>query len=223
MIAVEEEELQVHQESMALAELTQSESKTLKVLDDASCSLASEFLVNIQSRMKQIKAKWFKLIDPIHQAHKRLCEARDNCLQPFEDVSTSLRSELTMYRAEAEKRRRVEQEAAEAELRRRLEEANKQRARDAEAFGTKEESVKVMAAPIVVPTIILPPAIPKTNGVSFRTVWKHRVVDESKIPREFLLVDVSKLTKYATAMKEGAKVDGVEFYPEQVLTARALA
>ena len=45
--------------------------------------------------------------------------------------------------------------------------------------------------------------------------WKWKVVDETKIPREYLLVDEIKINKLARSKdvdKPTLKIDGVEFY-----------
>jgi hypothetical protein len=53
-------------------------------------------------------------------------------------------------------------------------------------------------------------------------VWRWRYLNDDKeralqlIPRDFLCVDESKLTKYAGAMRESAKVPGIQFYSEDL-------
>lgn len=75
------------------------------------------------------------------------------------------------------------------------------------------------AAFAVAMTAATPP--PKIAGISTREIWRARVVDETKIPREFLCPDEKKLGDYAKAMKQNAKVEGVEFYPETSVASRA--
>jgi hypothetical protein len=45
------------------------------------------------------------------------------------------------------------------------------------------------------------------------------VLDTAIVPREFLVLDTSKLQKYAEAMKNSASVTGVEFFEETILGA----
>jgi hypothetical protein len=52
-----------------------------------------------------------------------------------------------------------------------------------------------------------------------RKAWKHRIIDETKVPREYLMIDESKLGAMARATKGTVKVDGVEFYADDVIAA----
>lgn len=56
----------------------------------------------------------------------------------------------------------------------------------------------------------------KTSAVAFRTVKKYRVVDESKLPREFLVPNMAKITE---ALKAGVPVPGAEMYEEKVVAS----
>jgi hypothetical protein len=47
---------------------------------------------------------------------------------------------------------------------------------------------------------------------SFRRRWTFEIVDESEVPRDFCVVDTVRLGRYATAMKDSAKVPGVRFF-----------
>lgn len=66
------------------------------------------------------------------------------------------------------------------------------------------------------------PAInaPKTEGISYRTLWKARVTDFSKLSDEFKLPNEKKLAELARAQKGGEAPAGVEFYSERVIAAR---
>lgn len=57
----------------------------------------------------------------------------------------------------------------------------------------------------------------KVGAVATRTIKKYRVVDESKLPREFLTPDMAKITE---ALKAGQEVPGAEVYEEKVIAAR---
>lgn len=50
-----------------------------------------------------------------------------------------------------------------------------------------------------------------------RIVKKYRVVDESKIPREYLVPNMAAITE---ALKAGKEVPGAEVYEEKVISAR---
>lgn len=49
--------------------------------------------------------------------------------------------------------------------------------------------------------------------VKFRTVPKFEIVDEAKVPREYLVIDEAKVRE---SMKEGKEIAGIRFYTEEV-------
>jgi len=54
-------------------------------------------------------------------------------------------------------------------------------------------------------------------GVTIRKIKKFRIIDENLIPREYLLVDETKIRK---AMFANLAVEGVEYYDEQTTSVR---
>lgn len=63
--------------------------------------------------------------------------------------------------------------------------------------------------------------IPPVVGQSSRTIWKARVVDAALVPREYLVVNDKMLDQVAGATKGALKVPGVEFFSDQIMSARA--
>lgn len=58
----------------------------------------------------------------------------------------------------------------------------------------------------------------KVQGISMRTITKVRIVDESLIPREYLVVDLAKITDALLKLK--IAVPGAESYEEKQLAVR---
>ena len=123
----------------------------------------------------------------------------------------------TIYTTEKE-RARIEAEKAKA-----IEEAEKvmedeRKAALASAFGQVAPPPPVEILPP--PVEILPP--PKTTVANLRQTKTARfeIIDENKIPRQFLSVDERKIKQYADdAMKQGIElevlqVDGIRFFTE---------
>jgi type IV secretory pathway VirB10-like protein len=96
---------------------------------------------------------------------------------------------------------RLEKEAAEAETR-----AKEQAAKDAEATRQNIQDVKVA------------PAIPKIAGIKARTNWRYRIVDETLIPRKYLIAHDIAIGGMVRATKDKAKAEtecpGIECYTE---------
>lgn len=55
-------------------------------------------------------------------------------------------------------------------------------------------------------------ALVASNVAATRKFWKFKIVDEEKVPREYMAPDEKKLGSLARTEKEKASVPGVEFY-----------
>ena len=83
----------------------------------------------------------------------------------------------------------------------------------------KAEAIQSKAEQVVAPKVeaYIPPVV----GQFSKTVWKARVLDQKAVPEEYKVVDVAMLDKLAQATKGKVPVPGVEFYSEQIMSARA--
>ena len=83
----------------------------------------------------------------------------------------------------------------------------------------KAETLLSKASSVVAPKVeaYIPPVV----GQSSRTIWKARVVDAALVPREYLVVNEKMLDQVAGATKGKLTVPGVEFFSEQIMSARA--
>lgn len=121
-------------------------------------------------------------------------------------------------------RKRVAAEQAKAdEAARKERERLASQAAAAEAAGKMEraEQLQQRASTVVAPVMQPKVSTAKGLGMAVRMVWKSRVRDASKVPRQFLMVDEAKLAAYAGAMKDSAEVEGVEFYQEAQVAGRS--
>lgn len=205
----------------------------LKVTDNESFIEGAAMLKAVVEHLR----KWKEAIAPAkeaaHQAHKKICDLEKTVSEPLTQVESYLRRQLSAYTTEQERIRREEEarlqqvarEEAEARARKEAEDAQVAAALEAEQAGDAKQAAAIIAAPVqpepvFVPSVVVERTVPKVAGLSTRKAWKFRVVDAAKVPRDFLIVDEAKLRKYATAMQEQAKVEGVEFYPEDSTVVR---
>src|ERR1700679_2437958 len=96
-------------------------------------------------------------------------------------------------RAKAEQARIAAQQADAADRRRLLAEADAAD-RKAAAAAVKVETQTENAAIVAAPVIQVSTAAPAVKGIATKTVWKHRVIDALNVPREYLMIDESKLS-----------------------------
>jgi hypothetical protein len=118
---------------------------------------------------------------------------------------------LKLRQEEEERNRKIAEEMKKQE-----EEMKLAQALALEQAGEKELAEAVLEQPSnIVPLIVAKPEIPNV-GVSFRKVWKFRIVNPDLIPREYLKIDEVKIGQVVRAMKDGTNIPGVEVFTELV-------
>lgn len=128
-------------------------------------------------------------------------------------------AEAKAARARSEEGRRKAQEEADRIRREAAEKAAEEKAKaEAEQSRLREEAAQREAE--IAAAAPAPVAKVETKGISKREDWDFEVINPNLVPREYLMVDESKLRKYAKAMKADANVPGVRFYPKTIVQQR---
>lgn len=167
---------------------------------------AGELLKKIKTVGKLIKQKKESITKPISEALKNVRSMFAPLEDNYELAEKTVSDKIIFYQDQVEAKRHEEELKAQKEL----EEAQKKLAqgkiteKQAEKIEAKVEK-KLEKAPEV---------IKKTDDFHTRVNKKVRIVDESLIPREYLMVDEVKVRR---AVLGGVDVPGAELYEEKTL------
>ena len=183
---------------------------TIEAVTDDNAQEIGKLVKSVDSYCKKVKNERLALTRRIDALKKAFMDKEHELTDKLLDWKNNALQLTTIYTTEKE-RARIEAEKAKA-----IEEAEKvmedeRKAALASAFG------QVAPPP---PVEILPP--PKTTVANLRQTKTARfeIIDENKIPRQFLSVDERKIKQYADdAMKQGIElevlqVDGIRFFTE---------
>lgn len=190
---------------------------------------------------RQIAAadKWFEeFIKPMKQkakeAHSAICSQENAVRQPFEAAKRYLSQQIGTFDTRVEQERRAEEARlqelarveAEAEAQRLAEEQAIADAIELEAQGDTKGAAAVLNNPVppqrvYVPPVIVQRQVPKTVGVSSSQMWKFRITDVDKIPREFMVPDEKMIGQIVRASKSKTNIPGIEVYTEDGARFRA--
>lgn len=153
---------------------------------------ASELLKTVSDGEKTITSRKEEITRPLMKA---LASGRD-LFKPLElgfaDAKKVIKSKMLGFQAEEEER--IAKETARAEAR--------------VAKGTMRPETAAAKLEAI-------GTAPKMNT---RTLVKVRVVDETLIPREYLVPDMTKITE--AVLRQGASIPGVEKYEEKIVAVR---
>jgi hypothetical protein len=188
------------------------EANKVVVTDMATLARANAVRKAIGEKQKAIAAQLAKPKSWADGLHKWFCSLEKAALAPLTILDNFERAQITAFNDE-QTRVRAAREQAIAEARRLADQARA----TSEAAALERAGEHQLAAAVVAEAIAAPPPhVVLPNEVktvqSFRRRWTFEIVDESEVPRDFCVVDTVRLGRYATAMKDSAKVPGVRFF-----------
>jgi hypothetical protein len=183
---------------------------------------ACDFIKAVARTRKEVEDTFGPIKQKAHAAWKETVAQENKFLAPLDQATTLVKGKIGSFLAEQERQRRAEEEKAreiarkEAEDRAIAEAA--ELARQGESKAAEQVIEQAVSAPA--PVVVIPNAVQKQEGIATRKVWKYRIVNTSLIPREYLAVDEQKIGQVVRAMKDMAKIPGVEVYSEDTVSVR---
>jgi hypothetical protein len=191
-----------------------SQAQALVVATPAAYVQAAETRKAIKALLNQIDLTFDPVIKAAHLAHKEAVAAKKKHQEPLEQADRIIGQKRMAYDAEQERIRRQKEAELQALAQKQAEDAALAEAAMAEAAGDTETAEQIIQEPVVAAPVFVPSAVPVVSGQVVRENWKARVVNAQLVPREYLVVDEKALNALARALKDRAKVPGVEFYSE---------
>lgn len=181
----------------------------ISVDSDEEEGMAIDSLADIKRFMKQVEEARKNQVDPFNKLVKRV----NDIFRPIGDGLTNsesvIKDKVKQWRIKKEQIRQAEEEKRQREYQAKIAEEQ------ARAKKEKRE------AEIIVP----PPAIIQTqtkgsaSTASSRKVWKYEIVDESKIPDEYFVLDESKIKAMIRAGVH--EISGLKIFEDFEISVRA--
>jgi uncharacterized membrane protein YqiK len=171
-------------------------------------------MIHYQNEQEKIRQeKEAKLRREAEAEERRLREAKEKQEREWREKEEAARKELEKQQALIAKAKN-DKARAEAEAL-----AAKAKA-EAERASAKAEERRIEAASVQVVAPTIASSVSKVAGVSTRKDWKAKVLNPLLVPRDYLIVDESKLNKVANATKGSLSIPGVQFYAVDVMASR---
>lgn len=189
---------------------------------DAEAGAVDE-LALIKQKGKELDEQRKELTRPLDESKRKIMELYKKPLDALSRAERAIKTALSRYHDKQERIRREQQRLIEEQ--RKKDEAEAKAKLEAQAEQKIEEGDIEAAKEIVQESEDLRLAAPvlsahKTEGVSYRTVWKWEVTDFDKVPDTFKKIDDKAISAIATAQKSRASVPGVRFFWEKVVASR---
>lgn len=219
-----------------------SAGHNVTVACDDDYEMAGDFLGELKEKEKAARAFFEPMVKATHKAHKEVKARENEVVQPLVAAKKLVGAVMGRYQVQVEaglERERIQlqketdeaalveaarlEKIAEQEKAARMEEASRlagegkpeeatrmeEAARLEEAAWLKLSDKALENAPVVMPT-----TVPKVEATSVRTFWKYEIVDEPKIPREYMCVDERLIGATVRTKKGSTSIPGVRVYSD---------
>jgi hypothetical protein len=194
-------------------------AKLVAITDNESYCLAAMTLKSIKDCLKRVDDRLEPGRKAAYASYQEWLDLIREAKAPYLDAEAHIKLQIATYQKEEEMKRRAEESHLRERARQREEERRLQEALLAEREGNHKEAEEILAEEVSIPPPVREMSVPKIEGISTTTVWKWRVTDEHKIPREYLRIDETRINGVVRAMKEATNVPGIEIYPESIVRA----
>lgn len=189
-------------------------AKKLKVVDQKTLDVANLFLNHAKETLKQAVGFFAPAISKAHEAHKEMIKAQKVITDPLSLAVSTVNGMIRSYvmeaerkAREAEEKRKFEEEVYFAQLEEKRKTGDKKGEKKALAKVEElhEESLKLKVKPELV-------------GSHVTRRWKFRVIDLSVVPRQYLVLDETRIQRMVTQMKAETSIPGIEAYEDVGIT-----
>lgn len=219
-------ELQSETQSFLATVQAEAESvRTVMIFNDEELKHYSDSLRSIKTRLKELTELRLSMTRPLDESKKSIMGLFAPVIEKMESAERTIKTAMVEYEQSVAEQRRKEQEEADRRAQE-IEQARKLEFME-KAQGAMEDGRQALAETYVkkanefhvTPVNV---AASKRPGVAMRSIWKFRIVDAAKIPREFLIPDEVKIGAIVRAMKGEGAIEGIEMYEEKVVSGRSL-
>lgn len=218
---------ELEETTMSLAQRLRT---SVEIRDTVDLEQAVADRQSIGDAIARVEDHFEPLTKAAYHTHRLLCDRRKDILAPLQKVDQVLSRAISAYKLAADREREAREQALSEQRRKDEQERAASAAAALESSGQPELAAAVISEAIAAPApaVSLPDTTKDVRGLKFRRYFRWRYAGGpadisqtpgtvvlrtmSVVPREFLTLDVQKISAYASAMKQAAKIPGIEFY-----------
>lgn len=194
-------------------------AKELKVIDNESYLIAADILKEIVSARGKVAQAFDDLIKDAYSHHRKLIARKNHYDAPLLSAEVKLKAARIAFIQEQERKRREEELRLQEITRKQEEERRLDEAVALENAGMQEEAQRVIDEPQHQIAIVLPPPVPRVEGISHRDNWSAEVTDvmalikavaAGEAPILAITPNMKFLNEQARSYKNLLKIPGVK-------------
>lgn len=201
------------------------------ITDADSYTRAAEERKALRAFDKKVEAFFQPMREAAHKAWKAVCAQEDVVRKPLAPALKTYDAKLVAWDTEQKRIQREAEAAALAAARKAEEDARVAQAASLEDAGEDEMASAVLDAPVMpFAAPRLAPAVPKVNGLSYKTTYKAVVFDKAALIKHvaahpelinLLTENMAALNSMARAQRQAFALPGVRVVEEKTLAQRS--
>jgi len=192
----------------------QEMAEVLKIENDVDYQSAAELEKQARTLNKYIEDRFKPTKDALNAAKNELMKMIKGFTVPLQEAVNIIKDRKNTYWRKKEQERLAEQRRLQAE-----EQKAEEDRRLNEAIDTGDESV--LYEPVIAPEVQIEDTL-KVDGEYHVDVPKFEIVDETKIPREYLMPDEQKIRRIVNAAHGKIEIPGVRIWVEKQSRMRTI-
>lgn len=157
----------------------------IKVIDSESLQQAVVMIQEIKRAKEKVEETRKFFVDPLRKQISEINAKFKPYIDALDAAETLIKDEIIIYKEEERLKRELE-----------LEKLRKQQELNYRKEVKKAEKRGLVPPPPPAPIEIVQP---KVDGLTMKKVWDFEIIDETKIPREYLTPDLVKIRKVIQA------------------------
>jgi len=157
----------------------------IKVIDSESLQRAVVMIQEIKRAKEKVEETRKFFVDPLRKQISEINAKFKPYIDALDAAETLIKDEIIIYKEEERLKRELE-----------LEKLRKQQELNYRKEVKKAEKRGLVPPPPPAPIEIVQP---KVDGLTMKKVWDFEIIDETKIPREYLTPDLVKIRKVIQA------------------------
>ena len=181
----------------------------LKILTSDQYELAAEKLKEIKGIYKRLDEKEKSFTSPLNQAKTAIIDFFRKPKAALDSAEKVYKSAMVSYNQEQERIAREAQARLDEQARKEREKLEEQARKAAEKGKTEKSDILLTKAALVSAPVVQPQMV-KVAGTGMTLNWDFEVVDESLIPREYMMRDDVKIRRIVKALKSETKIPGIK-------------
>lgn len=170
-----------------------------QIVSDEVYNEAGKVISWISQAKKKVEERRKFFTQPLNNQIKKINELFKTYSIPFEQSDKIMRDKMLIYRQEQEKKRLIEEQ----KMRKEAEKiAKKEKVPVSEVVASMETKETVLA----------------TDKTTVKKIWTFEIIDENKIPREYLVADETKIRKAIIGGMR--KIDGIKIFEKEIISIK---